>query len=339
MGVINEILNINENTIYGKKTKEINTFLILKTADTEKETKELISKISSVIKLEHLIGYKNDGKSSKFKHPDKCKSDEEKNCFSSTKNKNGNFKKKPEDNLERIIKLAWKKSGKNGVYENQYPIPETDNGSHIDLLMKKDDFIEFVELKQWKNDLNSPAFAIAENIKNLYLFLNFNRHLFSDYAFKKGFNRDEYKKLHDIEGKNKFILTVLAPEEYYFDWFNNSKELKEAFYEFCRFLEKFVALDLKEKLNLNVKIEIKILSFHFSRDDYEKRIDRIIRDKMAENKKEFGRELFEKKGKTSKGSIIRLNTGEIDLSRYIENCDDYFSKEICSQITDWKNVL
>ena len=35
MGVINEILNINENTIYGKKTKEINPFLLLKTADTE----------------------------------------------------------------------------------------------------------------------------------------------------------------------------------------------------------------------------------------------------------------------------------------------------------------
>ena len=322
-------------------------FFKLENKDVEKIAESLFKSITGKIVIDKKTGYRNEKiKNALFTHPSiGCKENDDKNTISATKrkNKNGTFYlySEPEPNMERMIKLAWNKYKKDGVCENQFPIPDTNEnkGINIDILIKREHSIEFIELKQWSNGDN-PAFAIAEVIKNLYVFIHFYKHLFVfDYEFREDFDIKEYKKLYNLDKVNKFILTVLAPTEYYSGYFKNkeikNKELlKENYKQFYDYLKNLVQEDLREKLNKNdLEIEIRIKSFEFSREkQYDVIKDKLIKDKIEKNKKEKGTELI--KVSEKKTGEIKYTTGDIDLKGYFEK-EDYFSKKVCEQLVNW----
>ncbi len=311
MGVIEEIIDNCE--FYKNKSG------FRKLDNPKKTAKELFKQITKSINIEKASGYHNaneypQSKEVKFKHPGKCKEDFEKNNFSATKIDEKKYKTKPEDNMERMIKIAYK--NKCNV-QNQIPIPDINQASHIDLMIRKPDTIELIELKQWDNDKNPPTFAVAESAKNLYMFLHFHKNMV-DNSNKYLSNIDkDYQEMFSIKGINTFFLTVLAPVEYYTGHFNNDS-LKKIFKEFCDELQVCIQEDLKKKINnKNLKIKINIKSFSFPRKDYDEIINNIIEKHLKVNDRhcEAGE-----------------NTGDIDLSQYSE----YF-KGVFNQLIDWKN--
>ena len=149
MGVIEEI--IGDCEFYKNKTE----FKKLTNKNPKKTAEELLKQITKSINIEKASGYYNaneypKSEEVKFKHPNVCKTDDEKNNFSATKNEDKKFKTKPEDNMERMIKIVFNKNNSKCNIQNQIPIPDEGQVSHIDLMIRKDDtIIELIELKQW----------------------------------------------------------------------------------------------------------------------------------------------------------------------------------------------
>ena len=319
MGVIDEIIG---NCEFCENKTE---FKKLTNKDPKKTAEKLLKQITKSINIEKASGYYNaneypKSEEVKFKHPGKCKTDVEKCNFSARKKKNGKFYPSPEDNMERMIKIVFNKNNSKCNIQNQIPIPDIDQASHIDLMIRKPDTIELIELKQWYNDKNPPTFAVAESTKNLYMFLHFNKNM-NDESNKYLSNIDkDFQDMFSIEGINTFILTLLAPEEYYVDHFRNDSNLKEVFKEFCDELQGCIQEDLKKKLNnKNLKIKINIKSFNFSREEYDEIINNIIEKHLKEN-----------------NQICKVGekTENIDLSKYSEYLND-----VCSNLINWKNAL
>lgn len=316
MGVIDEI--IGNCKLYKNKSG----FRKLTDNGPKKTAEELLKQITKSINIEKASGYYNaheypKSKEVKFKHPGKCKKDNKKDNFSATKNKDKKFKTKPEDNMERMIKIAYKNKCN---IQNQIPIPDIKQASHIDLMIRKDEdhTIELIELKQWDNNTNPPTFAVAESAKNLYMFLHFNKNM-NDESNKYLSNIDkDFQEMFSIERINTFILTVLAPEEYYLDHFNNDSELKKVFKKFCDELQVCIQEDLKKKLNnKNLKIKINIKSFNFPRKNYDEIINNIIKKHLEGHECKPGE-----------------NTGDIVLSHYSKYLND-----VCNDLINWKNAL
>ncbi len=348
MGIISSIIELNsehkhpeikeKNAVYFnnksgfRKLVEINDI---------NQLAELVMKPFKTIDIQNITGYINSGEeiinkktNRKFKHPGACKTEVQKNNFSATIiNINGKneYNTKPEDNLERIIKLSFHKLKKE--CENQIPIPDLNQASHIDLLRRNDKTIEFIELKQWTNPNNPPTWAIAECIKNLYLYLHFNRHLYPQNQFKYFNNIKHFcdNKLYDISNIKTITLTILAPIEYYEEFFKYKEgdKLKSKFGEFCKCLRNIIEDDLRRKLSkTNLKIEIKIMYFNFSKNEYESIKDAIIEHHVHKPG-------WKVKGKKQKSGKITQNTGDINLQKYFLT-DKYFSKNLCDKIINWE---
>lgn len=275
----------------------------------------------------------------------------EKNIFSARIENTNKYRTKPEDNLERMIKLSGQKLDNNIIYENQVAIPDTNQASHIDLLKKYDNTIEIVELKKWENTSNPPTWAIVECIKNLYMFLNFCIHLKSNTSYKgieyvKKFKNKQLKNnglgIYDIDNIKTFKLIVLAPKEYYdethFAGINNKPKLKVVFKKFCELLEKSIERDINQKLNKNYHIKIEIKYFTLlkggkpkAKEVYENIKNNIIMDFIAK----------ERAQKPNWRPNNKDNTGDIDLSSYINinstKSDKLFPVEICKALITWKD--
>lgn len=256
--IINDIIKdlSNSNNIYLTKTG----FKKLIKSDTDNLAKNLINKIKDKIKIDKITGYRNAGeytqKENLFYHPNKVKSDKKKtNCTIEAS------KIRKEEILERMIKIA---SG----YNNQVPIPDLNGGSHIDLAIKDGKTINIIELKQWKNTSDNPCYTIAENIKNLYMLLHLAYHYNPDNEYKYCENIisvvSDDKNFYEKNDVNKFILTILAPEEYYNYYFEepHDKILIKKYEKFCLELEKCIQEDLE------IKIEIKQIKLTYI--DFEK---------------------------------------------------------------------
>lgn len=304
----------NSNNIYQTKTG----FIELIKSDTDNLAKNLIKKISQEISVNKITGYRNAGEypddEKLFYHPNKVKSDKKKtNCTIQAS------RIRKEEILERMIKIA---SGCN----NQIPIPDLKGGSHIDLAIKDGKITNIIELKQWKNTKDNPCYTIAENIKNLYMLLHLAYHYNPDNKYKYqnkivsvvSGDKNFYEKINDV---NKFILTVLAPEEYYNYYFGEThdKTLIEKYKTFCLELEKCIQEDLRDKLNkedLEIKIEIKQIKLTF--DEFET-IRKVIIQKA--------------------GSKFK----DIDEKIYIEDLNDYKDvfndKENKKKLTEWEDVI
>ncbi len=321
MPIIDKILKcekLKKDNVYSEKTCSFNNLTARKVGEL---AKHLINKITQEIKVNEITGYKNAGEYSKneklFKHPKEVKSDEEKtNCTILPKNS------RSEDILERMIKISSLDCN------NQVPIPDLNNGSHIDLAIKKDKTINIIELKRWDNTKNNPCYTIAENIKNLYMLLNLAYHYDSNnkYEYQNKITSvvSDDRKFYEINDVKKFILTVLAPKEYYESHFKNDKNLINKYKEFCSELEKCIQEDLRDKLHkkdLEIRIEIKQLSL--TQKEYEK-IIKELKEKTSENiHKKAGKFKRNKKGNIS-----------IDLKDYKNSFDEY-KKELI----EWSNVI
>ena len=244
-----------------------------------------------------------------------------------------------------MIKFSYHKMREKIICENQIAIPDTGTASHFDLLKKYGKTIEIVELKQWDNTSDPPTWAVAECLKNLYMFLHLSRHIFSDKDFPQKKSVVDFKKkqmkdcisLYDIDNTKIFKLVVLAPKDYYDYFFESDKPRLEAFGTFCRILEKETEEDLAKKLGKKYDIQIEILQFNFARENgdnsYEKITNAIIKDHIS--KRDWKPDL-----KVRKSDNVEVqNTGEIKLSNYITESgkpNKIFPIEVCEDLVDWE---
>lgn len=232
--------------------------------------------------------YKNFKKNNLY-HPGLCKSIDEKNSFSASLKINKNEKQiyfytNPENVLERLIKLS--SDTKNIDIENQIPIPDIGTTSHIDLIKKKSGYIELIELKQWKNDKNTPFWAIAESIKNLYMYIHFGEKLKAEERyFSAFFLQNDYENMlynYDFSKIQNCKLTILAPVEYYeqhfcYDKIYFDKKRFNNYQKYCKIIELLVKEDLNNN-NIDINISISTEFFRFSRERYNSLIGKNIDD-------------------------------------------------------------
>ncbi|MBQ9244668.1 hypothetical protein IJ182_00205 [bacterium] len=151
--------------------------------------------------------------------------------------------KRFEEMIERLIFLTNKDMFN---IENQYPIHDKNQPSHIDILLKDKKTTYIIELKQWdRAAANPPSYAAIEALKNYFMYL-------------KGEGKND---------KNKIILTILAPQKYfkYSCQPNGNKHSKNEkylklwknnwlkFFKYLRFIE--------ENLDNKISFEIKYLDF------------------------------------------------------------------------------
>lgn len=151
--------------------------------------------------------------------------------------------KRFEEMIERLILLTNKDKY---VIENQYPIHDKNQPSHIDLLLKDKKTTYIIELKQWdRASANPPSYAAIEALKNYYMYL-------------KGERKND---------KNNIILMILAPKRYYKYSCepNGNKHIKNAKYIKLwkeNWLKFFRYLEYIEKATDNkFRFEIKYIDF------------------------------------------------------------------------------
>lgn len=152
-----------------------------------------------------------------------------------------------EEGLERIITILSKNKCKNQLV--------TLDEGHIDLVFTDNKGTKFIELKQWKNDGNSPLFAIVESLKNYFLYLKLlnskdcieANNMLTQYA---GFNVNE--------------LLILAPFEYYYSyWKAKNKEKRKKWETLKLFVE-----ELNRKLiEYNIKVTLKYIDIPYGNQD------------------------------------------------------------------------
>lgn len=204
-----------------------------------------------------------------FKYPDQTKSDEDKYTFSATKKEKNDegreYYTNPENVLEKLIKIS-------ANYENQIPLPE--NKSHIDLMKRTGKTIKFVELKQWENTANTPFWAVVESVVNLYKFIHLYVNITKEKDYFKKIFADRYEsvlKTYDISDIDTFNLIILAPKEYFSEYFKdkNQRKRKIIFYEkFCKELQTQIEADLEQIFEKKYKINFSTGYFDFTREEF-----------------------------------------------------------------------
>jgi len=163
-----------------------------------------------------------------------------------------------ETSIERFIS-AFKTE-----YSHQYPF---EGKEQIDLIVKDENnnIKEIIELKH-EDGGDSPLYALIEIVKNYYLLKN--------------------KYNHNIEE-----LTILAPKEYFYKYFEKNyvqdkEKLKKEFFKIVKNFEN----KLKKEFNSDIKINLKNLNFT-SKDIFE------FRDKNQDKTiEELAQEFFDKRG-------------------------------------------
>jgi len=362
MGLMNYLINNEKNKIYRYRNLFVNKSGFGKLADENIENlvNEIINQFHEITL--DIRGYYNgiktdDSSIDKLKAPSEgCKKASQKNIFSARIEKNNIYKTSPEDNLERMIKLSGQKLDKEIIYENQIAIPDTSQASHIDLLKKYDKTIEIVELKKWENGNNPPTWAVIECIKNLYMFLHLCKHLNNDNytnaksveKFKNVQAAEDGLKIYNIAGVKAFKLIILAPKEYYEDTHfseqNNRPELKNAFKRFCTLLAKGIEKDVNAKLKQNYDISIEVKYFELepnTQDVYEKIKNNIVERHIAIQKQK--NPAWEPIIKEQKSGNKTKNTGEIDLSNYIDinsqESDELFPIAVSKALIRWEDYI
>ena len=246
MGILNKIIDTN----YKKNDQKINPLMQDKAKIFNTKTDFLDSNVSDKdiydIVAKFMKYLNNEIAITTFKHPNCYKKDEDKNTFSATKikDKKGEYYlTNPENVLERIIKIFT-------GYQNQIPIPDINQAAHIDLMKKEENqTIEFVELKQWVN--KPPLWAVAEAVKNLYMYIHFYT--------------------NDISNIKQFKLTILAPKEYYDIFKGEDDKYKKAYNtykKFCYEFKNYIETDLENKLDKKFEIVFSTKYFDFSREEY-----------------------------------------------------------------------
>ena len=344
MGILETIIeNCNKQII---TNKEYTNIFINKTISKNYETKEkniveiFMKCLKEKIKIDTTTRYKNINdklkdlykatENNNFKYPDKTKSDEEKYTFSATKlNKNGKeyYYSEPEPTLEKLIKISTD-------FENQMPLPE--NGSHIDLMKRAGKTIKFVELKQWENSNNTPFWAVAESVINLYKFIHLYVNIKDEKDYFKKIFADRYEsilKLYDINDIDTFNLIILAPKEYFLEYFSdkNQAKCKIIFYEkFCKELQKQIEIDLKHTFGKNYKIKFSTKYFDFTKEDFKNLVgynndtkykDSIISTYLRDNNKNLraktdkDRDNEKHNKKLYRQKFPEFNTGHIWLGK------------------------
>jgi len=323
-------------------------FQCLSDNDAKLIAEELMSQFKKIeFKFKDGDGYYNREKyeecPNKYKTPSEGSVLSNRDTFSATLI-NNKWYTKCEDVLERMIKLAYKyRSEKKEVLENQISIPDTKNASRIDLLRKDDETIELIELKQWDNANNPPTYAVAECIKNLYMFIHLYWHLYIDQDGYKGdkiiknFKIASEKKhikiddIYNIKDIKNIVLTILAPEKYYADYFecSNKDILKKSFDTFCVILEKGVQEDLQKELGKSYNIQIKLKTIeNFDKDAYTQLINGIINDYTITHKTKT---VYSKRARG-----FTEQAEKISLVKYISDVK-WFSDDMCNKLVNWES--
>lgn len=364
MGILETIIeNCNKQIITNKEyTNIFKNKTISKNYETkEKDIVEIFMKcLKEKIKIDKTTRYKNINdkykdlykakEDSDFKYPDQTKSDEDKYTFSATKllNKSGEeyYYAEPEPTLEKLIKISTN-------YKNQIPLPE--DKSHIDLIKKAGKTIKFVELKQWENPNNTPFWAVAESVVNLYKFIHLYVNITKENDYFKKIFADRYEsilKMYDISDTDTFNLIILAPKEYFLEYFSdkNQAKCKIIFYEkFCKKLQKQIEIDLKQTLGKNYKIKFSTKYFDFTKDDFKNLVgynndtkykDSIISTYLRDNNKNLrtktDNDRYNEKHnrKLYNQDFSEFNTGNIWLGKNLKEKDyEYLIN------TEYKNKL
>lgn len=271
----------------------------------------------------------------KLIHPNTYTPEENKLYMNVTvkKNKEGKYYyyAKEEDNLERLITLVFNKNyGAKFLCLNQFPIPETQASSHIDLLIEHNNTLDFIELKQWKNPADSPIWAVSECIKNVYLFLHFWHHLYNKYEYSNKIeDYNKFKEKYNIDKITKFRLIILAPKEY-FESHNKTKNaaLDNAFKDFCLLMQNKIQEDLRAKTGikkLEIEISVKVLNFTNERFEEIKKIIVKKHIKKYENLDKMDLKA-ENKGNKTENPIELKNYLNILNNEDIKNLTSWFEE-------------